>query len=160
MPGSAASTAAPSGTVVAAAAVAATPALSAAPAVAELSPEAAPPADASVVLRDTLASWLDAWRRQDVAAYLSHYTADFTAPGKTRDVWESERRQRLRRPQFIRVSAADVQVQDPAGARPRVSFVQRYESENYDETSRKLLTFVKQGGRWLIEKEENTRMAR
>jgi len=103
---------------------------------------------------------MDAWRRQDVAAYLSSYAPDFTMPGKKRAAWEAERRQRLTHPVFIRVSADALEVHDAASARPSVSFIQHYESESYEEKSRKVLTFVKVAGRWLIEREENSVLPR
>jgi uncharacterized protein YchJ len=116
--------------------------------------------DLSLALREALDSWLGAWARQDVDAYIGQYAAGYAPPGRKRAEWERERRERLRQPVFIRVAAEEVSVQAADSARPRVTFVQRYESERYEEKSRKVLTFVKQGGRWLIEKEENLRLAR
>ena len=129
-------------------------------------PSPAPPVDSSPAarspegeLRDAVDAWLGAWRQKDAAAYIAHYTADFAPPGKKREAWVSERRERLQQPVFIRVVLTDMQVQDAQGAHPRVSFVQEYESERYSEKSRKVLTFVSQDGRWLIEKEENAKLA-
>jgi len=116
--------------------------------------------DLSLALREALDAWLGAWARQDVEAYIGQYAPGYAPPGRKRAEWERERRERLKQPVFIRVAAEEVSVQGGDSARPRMTFVQRYESERYEEKSRKVLTFVKQGGRWLIEKEENLRLAR
>jgi hypothetical protein len=118
-------------------------------------PAAAP--DQTLALRDAVDTWLAAWSRQDVAGYLAAYAPAYVPPGRKRAEWERERRERIRQPVFIRVHAEEMKV-EAAGTRPRVSFLQRYESERYEEKSRKVLTFVKQEGRWLIEKEENVRL--
>lgn len=139
--------------------VAAPPPVPAAPAAAiEAAPVAAPSPESA--LRDTIDDWLSTWRQKDAAAYLAHYTADFAPPGKKHQTWAGERRERLAQPVFIRISIDEVQVQDAQSAHPKVSFVQEYESERYSEKSRKVLTFVSQGGRWLIEKEDNAKLAR
>ena len=128
----------------------------AAPVAASTAPSA--PADATFALRDALDTWLAAWSRQDVPGYLAQYVPNYAPPGKKRAEWEKERGERLKAPVFIRVGADEVKVQGEGATRARVSFVQKYESERYEEKSRKVLTFVKQDGRWLIEKEENSRM--
>ena len=134
------------------------PALSTPSAAIETAPTAAPAPEAA--LRDAVDDWLSAWRQKDAAAYIAHYTADYAPPGKKRQAWVGERRERLAQPVFIRISIDDVQVLDAQSAHPKVSFVQDYESERYSEKSRKVLTFVSQGGRWLIEKEDNAKLAR
>ncbi|MDB5806407.1 MAG: repeat-containing protein [Betaproteobacteria bacterium] len=132
----------------------------AAPVQAEAPPAAPSTASPENALRDAVDEWLSAWRQKDAAAYIARYTADFAPPGKKHEAWAGERRERLVQPVFIRVVLTDVQVHDGQSAHPKVSFVQEYESERYSEKSRKVLTFVKQSGNWLIEKEENARLAR
>ena len=117
-------------------------------------------ADSAPALRDALEVWATAWARQDVPTYLAAYAPTYSPPGKKRADWERERRERLTQPVFVRVAVDEVTVQEAAGAHPRVRFVQRYESERYEEKSSKVLTFGKYEGRWLIEKEENSRLAR
>jgi hypothetical protein len=134
------------------------PAPSTAPATVAPAPVAAQ--DDNQALRAALDAWLEDWRKQDVAAYLAHYAPGFLVPGKSHAAWERERRQRIGRAVFIRVAADQVRVQAADEARPRVEFMQSYESESYQETSRKVLTFVKDHGRWLIEKEENKALQR
>ena len=133
------------------------PALSTPSAASETAPAAPTPESA---LRDAVDDWLSAWRQKDAAAYIAHYTADYAPPGKKHQAWAGERRERLAQAVFIRVNIDEVQVQDAQSTHPKVSFVQEYESERYSEKSRKVLTFVSQGGRWLIEKEENAKLAR
>jgi uncharacterized protein YchJ len=71
-----------------------------------------------------------------------------------------ERRERLTKPGRINVSASEVQVLEARGSRAAVSFVQFYESDKYQEKSRKRLVFVQQDGNWRIEREENTPLPR
>jgi hypothetical protein len=117
-------------------------------------------ADVARALRETVEAWADAWRKKDATAYVAHYAADYALPGENHAAWAVARHKRLKLPVFIHVTLEEVKVEDAQGAHPRVSFVQKYESDRYRETSRKTLTFVKQGGRWLIGKEENAKLAR
>jgi hypothetical protein len=107
-------------------------------------------------LRQVLDDWLADWCRRDAAAYFAHYAASYVAPGKGREEWERTRRQRIEQARFIRVVAEQVQVRAADSARPQLVFTQDYASDRYKERSRKVLTLVKQDGRWLIEREENT----
>ncbi len=106
-----------------------------------------------------MTGWED-WRKKDLAAYLAHYVPNFTPAGGKHAAWERERRERISGAAFVRVSAAGVQVQGAGGAHPRLVFEQSYESDSYRQNSRKVLTFVRQEGRWLIEKEENMMLPR
>jgi hypothetical protein len=124
------------------------------------SPDGVVDRDRAAALRAALDAWLKDWSKQDVAAYLAHYASTFSAVGKSRIAWERERRQRLSQSAFIRVSAANVRGEDGGSAHPRLVFEQSYESDSYQEKSRKVLTFVQEDGRWLIEKEQSSALPR
>jgi len=119
-----------------------------------------PKPDEAPALREALAAWLDDWRKQNVDAYLSHYAPDYAPAGKKREVWEKERRERLATPSSIAVDAQEVELRATESARPKIAFVQSYKSDRYEEKSRKVLTFVKRNGRWLIAREENAPLPR
>lgn len=102
-----------------------------------------------------LALWADAWSRKDVDGYLSAYATDFfTAGGRSRRQWERERRARIVGKSWIAVTISALEVR-VSGNEAHARFVQEYRSDKLGETSRKMLTFVKPGDRWLIRQERS-----
>lgn len=132
-----------------------------APASVEKTPEKTTPAEtpaastASVEqeVAKTLQSWVRAWSRKDVKAYLAHYAKDFQTPkGVSRKAWETERTQRIDRPGRIQVSAENVRI-SASDRKATVKFRQHYASASFKSSANKTLVFVKSGNRWLIQQE-------
>lgn len=100
-------------------------------------------------------SWAQAWSKQDVAAYLSHYALNFDTPGEqSRSDWEKLRQSRLSRPKFIRVNISESAVAFKGPTTATVRFRQQYQSDTIDSTGYKTLTLVKSDKRWLIVREQ------
>ncbi len=96
-------------------------------------------------------SWSQAWSAQDVDAYLSHYAQDFEPPrGMSRSAWAEDRRRRLTRPEFIRISITGLEAEVESESRGRVTFTQGYRSNTYEDSVRKTLELVREDGRWKI----------
>ncbi len=132
----------------------------AAPAEAGAAAESAPPPatqaedPAPAVRPDPLAAvaaWAAAWSDQRVDDYLASYSPDFEPPGgSARPAWESQRRERLRRPSFIRVVVEGPEVEALGPERARVRFRQSYESESFSDRVDKALDLALEDGRWRI----------
>ncbi len=105
-----------------------------------------PDRDAQAIAR--VKSWARAWAAQDVAAYVDHYTGDYT-PGSTisREQWLEQRRVRLTNKTFIEVDVREFSVKN-LGEQFSVTFTQHYRSNTVDDTIRKRLVFDKRGDDW------------
>jgi tetratricopeptide (TPR) repeat protein len=118
-------------------------------------PPAQPATDAKLAVIAAVNNWAEAWSNQDVKAYLSHYAADFSTPGRqSRSDWENQRRSRLKAPKFIKVGIADAVVSFAGENSATVRFRQHYQSDTIDSTGYKTLTLAQSDGRWLIVKEQ------
>lgn len=117
-------------------------------------PTSAPsPADARAAVQTMVQAWADAWSRQDVPAYLSHYAANFVPPrGQDRAAWEAERSRRVQTPKYIKVEVSDLHI-DIKGDKAQAKFRQRYEANHLKGTYRKTLDLELQDGQWKIVRE-------
>ena len=106
---------------------------------------------------NTVRAWAAAWSDQRVEDYLSFYAPEFQPPGGlSRESWEAQRRQRLSRPSFIRVTISSLSAQGAADGRVTVTFRQEYESDSFADTVTKVLTLVEQQGVWRLVSESAT----
>jgi tetratricopeptide (TPR) repeat protein len=118
------------------------------------SPAASDPARAVL---STVEDWARAWSGKDFDKYLSFYARDFVTPnGEPRGKWEAARRERVTTPRIISVEviAPKVSVDDPSHA--TVTFKQNYRADSYRSSGRKTLQLVREGERWLIQRETIT----
>jgi len=98
-----------------------------------------------------VADWADAWSRQDVNAYLSHYAEEFVPDdGKGRQHWVTLRRKRVAAPQFIRVEISAPKVEFRSDSRATVTFKQSYRSATYEDYVTKRLDLLRKGQSWKI----------
>jgi uncharacterized protein (TIGR02266 family) len=128
-----------------------------APAVIE---DPAPPVDPESqvegVLEQLVGEWAAAWSSQDPERYLAFYAVDFVPDGgASRDAWESQRRQRLSAPSYVRVAADDIEVLDLGSDTPRTVFTQSYESNTFSDQVTKSLTWGRSDGSWRILSERS-----
>lgn len=149
-----AATKAPVATVVATTPAAATVAPAAAPAPTPApAPEALDPAAQEV--SKTLAAWAAAWSKKDVKGYLAFYAPNFKTPGgMSRKAWEQEREERIRRPNWIKVSYDTPRI-SVDGNQATVRIRQHYRASNFKSSSSKTLVFTKSGNNWLILSEDS-----
>ncbi|MEX1166578.1 MAG: nuclear transport factor 2 family protein [Hydrogenophaga sp.] len=109
--------------------------------------------DSSADVEAAVNAWAEAWSARNMSSYLGAYAANFTPnDGQSRKNWEAERKARI-----VPRSRIGVEVDDMAvsinGDRATVKFRQDYTSDTLNVTSRKTLSMVKSGGRWLIVRE-------
>ena len=112
--------------------------------------------DDSEAIRLTLQGWASAWSAQEVDLYLSFYAPEFRpARGMSRSRWRDLRRERLRRPAWVKVTLDDLQIRPAGEGRARVRFLQRYESDGYRDKTRKELVLKSSDGSWRILSERS-----
>lgn len=105
----------------------------------------------------TVMSWADDWSTKDVDGYLSHYADEFTlAKGLTRKKWSSQRRLRILKPRFIRVEIIDPKVTFFGDEHAQVSFIQKYQSDTFNDRVKKVLLIKYVAGNWLIVEEKSS----
>ncbi len=96
-------------------------------------------------------SWADAWSRQDVSAYLTHYADSFRpADGTDRATWEAQRQERLTRPRSISVQIDDFELTPMDADHVQVQFVQRYRANHYRDRVTKTLFLMRMDDAWRI----------
>ena len=104
-------------------------------------------------LEQTLRAWLDAWSARDAEAYLAVYSGNFKTPdGRPFEEWSAERKERLTRPEYIKVDIDKVRI-DLKKTHAKVRFVQRYESNILKDVSKKTLDLSREGQAWKIVEE-------
>ncbi len=102
----------------------------------------------------TVRAWAGAWSEQRVDDYLAAYARGFQPPdGLARSEWEAQRRERLTRPSFIKVTIAFLDSKQVGEDRTEVRFIQEYESNTFADKVTKTLVLVWEDGGWKILEE-------
>jgi hypothetical protein len=96
-------------------------------------------------------AWAQAWSRKDLDAYFAAYTAGYSG-GQSRNAWQEDRRSKILGKSSIKVSISDLVI-TVSGARATARFRQGYAADSLNVNSRKTLNLIKNGDKWLIEKE-------
>ena len=106
-------------------------------------------------IKDVLSAWSSAWSQQEPEAYLEHYSSSFR-PGRGRSLeeWRDYRRDRIRAPEFVRVSISEVEVEHEDD-RADVVFFQVYRSDTLEDVVRKSMTMAREGSSWRILSESS-----
>ena len=100
---------------------------------------------------DTVMGWSNAWSAQNSDAYLAYYADRFSPPnGYSRQRWEQDRRIRLRKPAFIRISIQSPKVTLLSKRTARLTFKQGYQSNSFHDAVIKTLLLEKIDGSWQI----------
>ncbi len=103
---------------------------------------------------EQVASWARAWSERRVEDYLACYSEDFQpARGMGLGEWRALRRTRLKRPRFIELDLADLEVEIESLNRARVSFSQTYRSDSYRDKVGKTLILSREDEVWRIVEE-------
>ncbi|MBI1395349.1 MAG: tetratricopeptide repeat protein [Betaproteobacteria bacterium] len=105
-----------------------------------------------------LHAWAKAWSAGDAARYLSFYSPSFDPPGdEDRSNWAESRRDRVTKGKGISVQIQSPHVTFSGPEEAVVTFRQIYRSTALRASGNKRITFVRRGGRWLIQQEEVVR---
>ena len=112
--------------------------------------------DANQKILTRIDEWAQAWSAQDIDAYLGFYSSEFTpTKNMTLSSWKAQRRKRLVKPSFIRVSYESPQIKLINPGLARVTFSQSYQSDNYSDRVKKALILRLEDGDWNIVEEKN-----
>ena len=124
-------------------------------------PAAIPPSSALAEcsqLPKTVQTWLDAWNKKDVPAYLGAYSSSFV-PGNSMDrkQWEAMRASRIRKQGDIQITINQPKPLRCDGKTAEVAFGQEYVSTTYKDSVNKTLELENVKGVWKITRESVTK---
>ena len=101
-------------------------------------------------------SWAEAWEHQDIEAYLTHYSTNFSpAEGLSIVEWEIARHKALGTPKFIKIDIRDMQIEKLNDSSAKATFIQSYQSDFHADEVIKTMELTWENGGWLIVKEDS-----
>lgn len=110
--------------------------------------------NASNDVTNAVNGWAKAWASKNTDGYLAAYSKAFKPEGgSSRAAWAETRRERITAPKRIAVELLGTTVEMVSPSEAKVTFRQAYSSDALQTRSRKTLTLVKEGSRWLITRE-------
>ncbi len=125
----------------------------------EFSPEEAflfqPETQEILAVKERLDQWRAAWASQDIQSYLNFYHSKEFVPkdGLRYSVWEESRHRSLKRPKYIKIAFDDVQIVQLAKNLVRARFLQKYESNSFNDSVYKVVLWQLEGNQWKIVQE-------
>ncbi len=118
---------------------------------------AAPDTDDTSTIKTLVYDWAKAWSKKNVQAYLGFYSQRFVpVSGMSVEQWRKHRATRLAKPSFIDVKVRELQVKQQGENQAKVSFIQFYRSDTYQDKALKTLTLARESGEWKIAGEYST----
>ena len=97
-------------------------------------------------------NWIKAWENKDVQLYLSFYSKNFKGYKKNRSIWEASRRQALTSRSSMTIEAQNIDIVRNS-KKVKISFIQIFKSEDYEDIGNKVLEWEKAESGWKIIKE-------
>lgn len=121
-------------------------------------PPTIPAADLCNQVPKAVQTWLEAWNKKDVSAYLGAYSSNFV-PEKsmTRKQWEAMRTSRISKQGDIQITIGPMNSVRCDNKTAEVAFSQEYGSVNYKDSVNKTLTLENLKGTWKITRETVTK---
>ncbi|MFL2555575.1 MAG: hypothetical protein ACJ0Q4_01795 [Gammaproteobacteria bacterium] len=106
-------------------------------------------------IQEAINNWSEVWSTQNIDAYFAAYAENFI-PSKTtsRKKWKKQRRNRILAPTHIKVNLSDTKIILRDSSHADVEFTQNYQSSNYVDDVRKLISMQRVDDRWLITREK------
>nr|WP_148279905.1 TolC family outer membrane protein [Acidovorax sp. KKS102] len=108
-------------------------------------------ADAAAI-EELVRDWSAAWSAKDLNRYLSFYTDRFQPKQGNIDDWKRQRARNLNKVGPIKVAVQNLKVVIENGV-AEATFVQHYQSSDFNEVGRKTLRFVRDQQAWKIQQE-------
>jgi hypothetical protein len=104
---------------------------------------------------DLLARWKSAWETKNIEGYSMFYDQkDFSGGGLAWPAWREKKQHTFEMYNTIGISLDKIRVVDFSESTAVVVFLQLYASEVSKKQNAKKLSLIKDGGRWLINREE------
>lgn len=106
-----------------------------------------------------LTEWLKAWERSagakgDIISYGAMYSDKFKSQNLGKKSWVKDKTIKNSRKEWIRLNLTDIEIKEEAEGKILVLFQQHYNSSNFSDSSKKLLSLSKTKNNWEIVKED------
>jgi ketosteroid isomerase-like protein len=109
----------------------------------------------TTAINNFVVQWKQAWSSKDIDAYLGYYSEKFVPKsGMKVEQWRQYRRIRLSKPKTIDIRISKLQIDQKNETKARVSFIQEYKSDLYQDKTRKTLILVRENKAWKIIRED------
>ena len=106
-------------------------------------------------LKTVIEAWSTAWSAQAVDIYLSFYHEQYNPDnGMSLTQWQQSRRARLKKPRWIKIYLTDFAVERNNGRQAIVRFKQTYQSDTYQDQTRKRMVLLYTNAGWRIFREK------
>jgi hypothetical protein len=122
---------------------------------AQTSAAAQPSTAVQAEISSELQKWATAWVDKDLPTYYGHYVPDFKGTNADNKAWRAARELVITSRKAIQLELKDLKFSSSGQDRVTVDMIQNYQSDALKDSIKKSMTFVKQGGRWLIQSESN-----
>ncbi|MEW5724798.1 MAG: L,D-transpeptidase family protein [Thermodesulfobacteriota bacterium] len=103
-------------------------------------------------VRLTVENWLDAWRKMDLDRYLTHYHPDFRYKNMDLEGYRDYKASLAAKYKNISIGVKKMKI-TVEGGQAKVTFIQDYQSDKYQDHGLKTLVLQKQGSQWQIRQE-------
>ena len=103
-------------------------------------------------LLDFVEKWRASWSGKDIETYMSCYSNTFHSGGLGKKGWRQKKNYLNKKYNFIQVNIDNIVV-ERSDERATISFFQTYRSDLYQTSGTKTLELIREGDKWVIEKE-------
>lgn len=101
-------------------------------------------------------TWASAWANQNIEGYLNAYITGFQPlNGLSNQAWQAQRHQRLTKPTFIKVQLNNISTSIINANTAKVTFSQIYQSNTFNDTSKKQVLLTRVNNAWRIKEERS-----
>ncbi len=107
--------------------------------------------DEADIIKALVHGWATAWSKKNLEVYLGFYSRRFDpGSGVSFEQWRKHRAARIAKPRYIDVKVREIQVKQQSPENAKVSFIQFYRSDTYQDKALKTLTLARESGEWKI----------
>ena len=96
--------------------------------------------------------WISAWENKELQLYLSFYSENFKGYKENRSAWKASRRKALTSRSSMTIEAKNIDIVRNNN-KVKVSFIQIFKSDDYEDIGNKILEWEKTESGWKIVKE-------
>jgi len=109
------------------------------------------------IIKSIIIDWENSWENKDIDAYFSFYLEDYSPDYfDSHELWKKDRYERIMKKSSISIDIKNLEIifDIDENEIAKVTFEQRYNSNNYSDSINKRIKLIKKQGYWKIFREE------
>ena len=109
------------------------------------------------IIKSIIIDWENSWENKDIDAYFSFYLEDYSSDYfASHELWKKDRYERIMKKSSINIDIRNLEIifDIDENEIAKVTFEQRYNSNNYSDNINKRIKLIKKQGYWKIFREE------